>query len=367
MSWCLCGSRRWQLNSSHLHIFAPYLDHIWGLSPYEGTFGFAGCPADNTVFNRNGKFGRVEDKKTWTREITRIRDTFSFWHTSLLAELTGHAQFECGDFNRSSIWLENVPKPVCNLNCPDPSNVPFGFIYIMLLGSSSKIQYDPIWSNVWRCFRRFSRMFSLCSTLAFRQLVELFVSAKAWRIHERWGKLGRDEENFEDSWISDFGPSELWDLWFKFSQGRQLDVCSWICRDGDILLCLRSQLYVDQWTCRFLGDFGTILQFFEFFQGLSVIHSSKTQNFECFSCLFFSRFYSHLFSRLCRLCTSALHLAGCLPFAPCNGLITTSAIDNCSLETILCDGIGPGVSCNVHCKPPYVGPPGGKRKHNEKQ
>ena len=32
---------------------------------------------------------------------------------------------------RSSVWLENVPKPVCDLNCPDPSDVPFGFIYIM--------------------------------------------------------------------------------------------------------------------------------------------------------------------------------------------------------------------------------------------
>jgi len=85
--------------------------------------------------------GRQEDMNTRNHANT---DTFSFWHTSLLAELTGHAQFECGDFNRSSIWLENVPKPVCNLNCPDPSNVPFGFIYIMLLGSSSKIQYDPI-------------------------------------------------------------------------------------------------------------------------------------------------------------------------------------------------------------------------------
>ena len=33
--------------------------------------------------------------------------------------------------DRSSVWLENVAKPVCDLNCPDPSDVPFGFIYIM--------------------------------------------------------------------------------------------------------------------------------------------------------------------------------------------------------------------------------------------
>ena len=125
--------------------------------------------------------GRQEDMNTRNHANT---DTFSFWHTSLLAELTGQladAQFECGDFNRSSIWLENVPKPVCNLNCPDPSNVPFGFIYIMLLGSlssSSKIQcliqmFDPMF---WKIFRGCSTYYS---TLAFRQLVELFVSAKA--------------------------------------------------------------------------------------------------------------------------------------------------------------------------------------------
>lgn len=168
--------------------------------------------------------GRQEDMNTRNHANT---DTFSFWHTSLLAELTGHAQFECGDFNRSSIWLENVPKPVCNLNCPDPSNVPFGFIYIMLLGSSSKIQYDPIWSNVWRCFRRFSRMFSLCSTLAFRQLVELFVSAKAWRIHERWGSSAetRKISKIPGSQTSVHQSSEIFD-----SNSAKAD--NWMCAPG---------------------------------------------------------------------------------------------------------------------------------------
>lgn len=35
---------------------------------------------------------------------------------------------------------------------------------------------------------------------------------------------------------------------------------------------------------------------------------------------------------------SPIPAAGCLPFALCNGMITTSAVDNCSLDTSLCDG-----------------------------
>lgn len=29
------------------------------------------------------------------------------------------------------MWLEGVAKPSCTLACPDPSDVPFGVIYIM--------------------------------------------------------------------------------------------------------------------------------------------------------------------------------------------------------------------------------------------
>ncbi|CAK9038819.1 unnamed protein product [Durusdinium trenchii] len=139
--------------------------------PYVGTFGFAGCPADNTVFNR------------------------------------------------SSIWLDGVPKPDCTLNCPDPSDVPFGFIYIM-------------------------------------------------------------------------------------PEGYMKDAAdNWMCAEG----------YAGN--VRYACSFGPN-------------------------------------------CTLINEPAGCLPFAPCAGMTTTTALDNCSLDTILCEGIGPGVACNIHCRPPYVGPPG---------
>ena len=299
-------------------------------------------------------------------------DTFSFWHTSLLAELTGHAQFECGDFNRSSIWLENVPKPVCNLNCPDPSNVPFGFIYIMLLGSlssSSKIQYDqydPMFGDVFEDSQGCSTYVrpSKKKDCSFAcQLVELFVSAKAWRIHERWGSSAETRKISKFSQISGsqtsvHQSSEIFD-----SNSAKAD--NWMCAPGYAgtvtFYCAFGP------NCTLINEpagssviLALFCNFWNFFRFIfhPFIKNIKTSKafLAFFSCLFLSVFILTFYTKLC---TSALHLAGCLPFAPCNGLITTSAIDNCSLETILCDGIGPGVSCNVHCKPPYVGPPGG--------
>ena len=175
--------------------------------------------------------GRQEDMNTQNHANT---DTFSFWHTSL-AELTGHAQFECGDFGKISIQQEfhmagERPKACVQFEL---SRSLERSIWLHLHHVAWLELKDPIWSiwsNVWRCFRRFSRMFSLCSTLAFRQLVELFVSAKAWRIHERWGSSAETRKMLKFSQISGsqtsvHQSSEIFD-----SNSAKAD--NWMCAPG---------------------------------------------------------------------------------------------------------------------------------------
>ena len=96
---------------------------LWGKTPYEGTFGFAGCPADNTVFNRTSldlleitwrsKINRKDIfkalKPNWIPQIPvwflNFNDPVIFFNPLIF---TGNPLELHVD--RSSVWLENVAK-----------------------------------------------------------------------------------------------------------------------------------------------------------------------------------------------------------------------------------------------------------------
>lgn len=96
--------------------------------------------------------------------------------------------------SRSSIWLDGVPKPDCTLNCPDPSDVPFGFIYIMTLGNqlnwgqhtTDTNRHSLLGATVCTLFARCSHfvhtLFALCTPFVSKKLS--LGALEAWGIHE---------------------------------------------------------------------------------------------------------------------------------------------------------------------------------------